>query len=201
MSWQIGQDAQCGQALPIGASHAKSRQVTCHLPDVLSCLIKESQHFGGTILDQFWEQVRKCHLKLKENGVSVFFWSDILVKLTCPVDRLRRNPLAVPSNLSSTVLFQGIDRNDVDFTPVFDMGAEYFTHLGIACKCPNHPCTETLTHDTTVVMNPGRPKSGSITPHSVSDIVNIETGELLAVAEGVGFGEQNQAALSSLVRS
>jgi hypothetical protein len=98
-------------------------------PKLLSWLINESQRFGGTILDQFWEQVRECHPKLKENGVSRLFWSDILVKLTCPVDNLSRNPLAVPSNQSSMVLFQGIDRNDVDFTPVFDMAAEYFTHL------------------------------------------------------------------------
>jgi hypothetical protein len=103
-------------------------------PKLLSWLIKESQRFGGTILDQFWEQLRECHPKLKENGVSRLFWSDVLVKLTCPVDNLSRSPLGVPSSQSSMVLFQGIDRKDVDFKPVFDMAAEYFTHLGIACK-------------------------------------------------------------------
>jgi hypothetical protein len=103
-------------------------------PKLLSWLIKESRRFSGTILGQFWEQVRKCQPKLKENGVSRLISSDVLVKLTCPVDNLSRNPLAVPSNQSSIALFQGIDRNDVDFTPVFDMAAEYFTHLGIACK-------------------------------------------------------------------
>jgi hypothetical protein len=86
-------------------------------PKLLSWLIKESQCLGGTVLDQFWEQVRECHPKLKENGVSRLFWSDILVKLTCQVDNLTRNPLAVPSNQSSMMLFQGIDRNDIDFTP------------------------------------------------------------------------------------
>jgi hypothetical protein len=30
VSWQ---DTQCGQTHPIESSHAKSRQVTCHLPD------------------------------------------------------------------------------------------------------------------------------------------------------------------------
>jgi hypothetical protein len=109
---------------------------------LLSWLIKESQRLGGTILDQFWEQIGECHFKLKENGG--LFWSDILVKLTCPVDNLSRNPLAVPSNQSSTVLFQGIDRNDADFTPVFDMAAEYFTHLGIACKCTTIPVLRCL---------------------------------------------------------
>jgi hypothetical protein len=33
VSWHICQDAQCGQIHPIGPSHAKSRQVACHLPD------------------------------------------------------------------------------------------------------------------------------------------------------------------------
>jgi hypothetical protein len=85
----------------------------------------------------FWEQVRECHPKLKENGVSRLFCSGIyiIVKLTCPVDNLSRNPLAVPSDQSSMVIFQGLDRNRIDFTPVFDMAAEYFTHLGIARKC------------------------------------------------------------------
>jgi hypothetical protein len=49
-------------------------------PKLLSWLIKESQRFGGTIPDQFWEQLRECHPKLKENGVSRLFWSDMLVK-------------------------------------------------------------------------------------------------------------------------
>jgi len=53
-----------------------------------------------------------------------------------------------------------------------------------------------LTHDTTAVMNPGGPKSRSSTPHSVSD---METDELLAVAEDAGFGGRKQEALKSLV--
>jgi hypothetical protein len=50
-------------------------------------------------------------------------------------------------------------------------------------------------------MNPGEPKSRGDTPHSVSDIVNMETDELLAVAGGAGFGVRKQVALKSLVRS
>jgi hypothetical protein len=181
-------DAECWQWM-VARRILKTKKQGGHYEAIilklLSWLIKESQRFGGTILDQFWEHVRECHLKLKESGVSKLFWSDILVKLTCPVDNLSRNPLAVPSNQSSMVLFQGaaIDRNDVDFTPVFDMAAEYFTHLGIACKCPTIPTLRRL--HTTVAMNPGGLKSGNGgTPHwhSVSDIVNIETDELLAVA-------------------
>ena len=51
-----------------------------------------------------------------------------------------------------------------------------------------------------VVMNPGGPKSGRGTPHSVSDIVNMEMDKLLAVAEGTGFGVQKQEALKCLVK-
>jgi hypothetical protein len=50
-----------------------------------------------------------------------------------------------------------------------------------------------------VVLNPGGPKSGGGTPHSVSDIVNMETDELLAVAETEGFGVRKQVALKTLV--
>jgi len=34
MFWHICQDPQCGQTPPIGPSHTKSHQVTCHLPDI-----------------------------------------------------------------------------------------------------------------------------------------------------------------------
>ena len=32
-------------------------------------------------------------------------------------------------------LFAGIEREHVDFTRIFEMGEEHFTHLGIACTC------------------------------------------------------------------
>ena len=48
-------------------------------------------------------------------------------------------------------------------------------------------------------MNPGGPKSGSGTTHSVSDIVNMETDELLVVANDAGFGVWKQEALKALV--
>ena len=79
------------------------------------------------------------------------------------------------------------------------MEAEYFTHLGIARKRTTIP-TETLTHDAMVVMNPGGRRSGAGTPHLVSDIVNMETDELLAVTKGTGFGVRKQEALKCLVR-
>jgi hypothetical protein len=50
-----------------------------------------------------------------------------------------------------------------------------------------------------VVLNPRGPKSGSGTPRSVSDIINMETDDLLTVAETAGFGVRKQVALKSLV--
>jgi len=46
------------------------------VPNLLSCLIKESQALGGTILDQFWETVGKCNDKLKDNSASNFSASE-----------------------------------------------------------------------------------------------------------------------------
>ena len=33
------------------------------------------------------------------------------------------------------ILFEGVDRKDVDFSAVFAFAAEVFTHLVIACTC------------------------------------------------------------------
>ena len=43
---------------------------TALIPQLLSCLIKESQGFHGMVLNQFWETVGKCHDTLKDNGAS-----------------------------------------------------------------------------------------------------------------------------------
>lgn len=40
----------------------------------------------------------------------------------------------VSTQKSFEVLFQGLDPKNVDFKPVLDMTAEFFTHLGVACK-------------------------------------------------------------------
>src|SRR6266852_1392863 len=45
---------------------------------------------------------------------------------------------------SETVLFEGINRNSVDFDPIYQLAAEPFTHLCIACGS-YHRCPETLT--------------------------------------------------------
>ena len=37
-------------------------------------------------------------------------------------------------------LFQGIDPKNVDFTPVLQMAAELFTHVGVACTHSPSAC-------------------------------------------------------------
>jgi hypothetical protein len=48
-------------------------------------------------------------------------------------------------------------------------------------------------------MNPGGRKSGGGTPFSVSDIVGVETDELLAIAVEEGLGQRRQEALKALI--
>jgi len=52
--------------------------------------------------------------------------------------------------------------------------------------------------DLIIVLNPGRPKSAAGTPFSVSDIISMETDELLELANKEGF-ERKQEALKRLV--
>lgn len=32
------------------------------------------------------------------------------------------------------LLFSGLDPNDINFEPVLRMAADFFTHIGVACK-------------------------------------------------------------------
>jgi hypothetical protein len=59
-----------------------------------------------------------------------------------------------------------------------------------------------LTIVATIVMNPGGPKSGTGTPHSVSTVVATETDELLRIAREEGkFGKRKQTSLKDLACS
>jgi hypothetical protein len=40
----------------------------------------------------------------------------------------------VSAQKSFDVLFRGLDPDSINFQPVLDMAAQYFTHLGVACK-------------------------------------------------------------------
>jgi hypothetical protein len=53
--------------------------------------------------------------------------------------------------------------------------------------------------DYTLVLNPGGLKSVAGTPLSVSDIISMETEEMLELANQEGFGTRKQEALKRLV--
>ncbi|KAH7885711.1 hypothetical protein F5I97DRAFT_1808679 [Phlebopus sp. FC_14] len=142
-----------------GEQAGKFKAVTSKL---LSGFIKESHGLGGSLLDHFWDVVGGCHPQLAEN------------------EKLR-NMVFVSKQDSEQVLFEGINREEVNFGPIFTMAAELFTHLGVA------------------FMNSGGRRSGSGTSYSVTDIMSKATDELLMSAKKEGLGQWKQAALKELV--
>ncbi|KAG6379309.1 hypothetical protein JVT61DRAFT_11764 [Boletus reticuloceps] len=147
----------------IQASGKQSGTFRAITPKLLYYLIEESQKFGGDVLDQFWEQLGACDDKLKEN-----------------IESLNQEDF-VSAQTSFDALFRGLDPKNVNFKPVLEMAAEYFTHLGVA------------------FMNPGGRKSGASTGFSVSEVVNEEADKLLQqVNEEGDFGTRKQELLKAL---
>ncbi|KAF8432745.1 hypothetical protein L210DRAFT_3413118 [Boletus edulis BED1] len=145
------------QTQPSGKQGGKFQVAT---PKLLYFLIVESQGFGGEVLDHFWKQLGTCDEKLKENSHR---------RTSCR----RKSP--------STCCFGDRIPKNVNFGPVLDMAAEYFTHLGVA------------------FMNPGGKKSGTSTASSVSEVVNEETDKLLQqVNEEGDFGKRKEELLKAL---
>jgi hypothetical protein len=104
-------------------------------PKLLYHLIVESQTLGGTVVDQFWSKVEQCHPVLKRNGeLGLLGFVFVPLPLFCAVDKFRVTPDIVSPEKS---LFEGVKREEIDFTPLFKMAAEYFTHLGVACTEPS----------------------------------------------------------------
>ncbi|KAF8325089.1 uncharacterized protein EI90DRAFT_3129205 [Cantharellus anzutake] len=150
-------------AYRIKSSGGQDSKFKAIMPKLLSGFITESQSLGGTLVDQFWVVVGQCHPQLEEN-----------IKI------LRRIGFYSPRH-SEIVLFDGVERETINFSPIFEMGAELFTHLCVA------------------FMNPGGPKSRSGTPFSVSDFIAKDTDELLDIAASEGLGTRKQAALKALI--
>ncbi|KIM76455.1 hypothetical protein PILCRDRAFT_826234 [Piloderma croceum F 1598] len=132
---------------------------------LLSCCIRESRpaYPDSTLLENFWQNFRECHTGFRMN-----------------IQRLDTLPGSVPQEESVRVLFQDINRDNVNFTPIFEMADELFTHLGIAFQ------------------NPGGPKLGGGTPYSVSEFVSKNTDELVREAAQQGFGMRKQEVLKAL---
>ena len=179
-----------------GETSGKFKAIT---PKLLSGVITESQALGGTLLDQFWVVVGQCHPRLAENGRSRLLLNISSSSFPFLVTTLRHTPF-LSLNHSETLLFQGVNRDSVNFDPILKMAAEIFTHLGIASKsCYLSP--EKLVNYMAYlpsVMNPGGRKSGTGTPFSVSEAISMETDELLQIATEANFGHRKQAALKTL---
>ncbi|KAF8133262.1 hypothetical protein EV363DRAFT_1162606 [Boletus edulis] len=132
-------------------------------PKLLYYLVEESQKFGGDVLDQFWEQLGACGDKLKAN-----------------IESLKQEDF-VSAQTTFDVLFRGLDPKNVNFKPVLEMAAEFFTHIGVA------------------FMNPGGSKSGTSTEFSVSEVVSEETDKLLQQVNKEGdFEKRKQELLKAL---
>ena len=113
-----------------GSRSGKLRAIT---PKLLSCFIHESQALGGTLVDQFWDVFGRCHPKLAENSVSnVPPALNTRRYLFISAKTLKDTPF-FSMHHSEAVLFEGINRNSVDFDPIYQLAAELFTHLCIAC--------------------------------------------------------------------
>ncbi|KAH9977546.1 hypothetical protein BJV74DRAFT_860371 [Russula compacta] len=143
-----------------GEQGGRFRAIT---PKLLSGFIAESQALGGTLLDQFWVVVGQCHLRLEEN-----------------IQILRDTEFSHPHH-TETVLFEGVDRETINFSPVFRMATELFTHLCVA------------------FMNPGGRKFARGTPASVSDFIREDTEELLRMAASEDPGKRKQALLKAVI--
>ncbi len=183
----------------IQASGEISGKFKAIAPKLLSGVITESQALGGTLLDQFWVVVGQCHPRLAENSMSRLPPNISSSSFPFPVTTLQHMPFLSP-NHSETLLFEGINRDSVNFDPIFKMAAEIFTHLGIAsesCYLSPEELVNNMTYLTSV-MNPGGRKSGTGTPFSVSEAISMETDELLKIAAEAKFGFRKQAALKTL---
>jgi len=112
------------------------------------------------------------------------FWTELgecHPKLKENIDKLRLGPQFTSSEQTLRVLLDGIDRKKVNFQPIFMMAAEYLTHLGVA------------------FANTGGRGSGIGTPHSVTDIVSMETDELLqSLKDEKEYGKRKQEILKAL---
>jgi hypothetical protein len=80
----------------------------------------------------------ECHPKLKENSQSKSFWyghtSTHLAGVSA-VEQLKLTDFSSP-NQSELTLLEGVDKENINFSPIFELAVELFTHLGVVCMCP-----------------------------------------------------------------
>ncbi len=95
-------------------------------------LILESQTFGGDVLDLFWTQLANCNRRFRDNSESNLTTQSNRLTFVV-VERLKEHEFE-SAEKTSEVLFRGFLPKNMNYDPVLGMAAEYFTHLGIACK-------------------------------------------------------------------
>ncbi|KAG6835901.1 hypothetical protein H0H93_013542 [Arthromyces matolae] len=80
---------------------------------LLLCLIIESQSLGGSLLESFWTEFEKSHSQFPEN-----------------VNELRNTAY---SSFEDTlqILYDNVDPKTVEFSSIFALATELFTHIGL----------------------------------------------------------------------
>lgn len=124
-SWPITLPKQKSGTISPGG---KYKSVTAKL---LSGFIADSVSWGGTLLDQFWSVVGDCDSRLNRNSESWLFRMNFL-KSTFTVENLKHTEFSSPDE-SVNLLFEGLNRETIDFQPVFHFATELMTYLGVAC--------------------------------------------------------------------
>ena len=99
----------------VQASGTRSGQLFAITPKLLSGFISESQHLGGTLLDQFWLACVILYLRQMVGQDSPHEHIPTLIPFT--VTTLRNMPFRSETH-TETVLFMDIDRSSVDFDPI-----------------------------------------------------------------------------------
>ncbi|KAF8576915.1 hypothetical protein K439DRAFT_598990 [Ramaria rubella] len=94
--------------------------------ELLSAVIVQSSKLGTSLLNMFWESLRGCHPKLKQN-----------------VDLFR--PENIQPETIAGVLMQGLHPTEIDFFPVLGLATQAFTSLGVAFLNPERPKSTTTT--------------------------------------------------------
>ncbi|KAF8071555.1 hypothetical protein FPV67DRAFT_1667049 [Lyophyllum atratum] len=94
--------------------HSQAHEFKTVCRKLLSCFVMESHRLRGTLLEQFWNAVERCHPQFSEN-----------------VQRLRTADYSCVGQTEQT-LFDGVESATVEFTPVFELAADVFTHVGLA---------------------------------------------------------------------
>ncbi|KAF8802191.1 hypothetical protein BYT27DRAFT_7197275 [Phlegmacium glaucopus] len=87
--------------------------------NLLLHLISESQGLEGSFLNEFWQDLGKCHPRLQEN-----------------IGQLNAAPELISENDVSAMLFNGIPAAEFNISPIISLAGRYFTHLGLTFMKP-----------------------------------------------------------------